>query len=646
MRILSAATGVVLTAATIFGLPAVNTDAAQKSTQFKQKIEFETAKRFENNGQNKIESSKFSNYSGSGYLYLASGWGEVGFTVPSDGEYKITLVSNADSYKENWLYLDDNGAGTLYTTGNKWDKYTATYKLTKGTHKFGVSTSWGYTALDYVEVESVGNVETEQTTEQPTETTTEQPTEKVTETTTEQPTQNTGSTSSVSVYEFENQKHFEQNGRNRVESSQFSGYSGNGYVYLESGWGEVQFNVSKAGNYRLTMVTNADSYKENYLYLDDNGAGTLQTSGNKWESYTKDVYLSAGTHKFGISTSWGYTALDCVKVQALDGGSTSGGNQQETTTGKQEESTSKNTDSSTQGKSLYVQNGKLYDGNGKEFMMRGINVAHAWYKDYTETSINAIANLGANCVRVVLADGSQWTKTTRSEVENIIKWCRNKGLVCVLEVHDHTGYDDTSRLDSAVNYWLEIKDLVNANKDYVIVNIANEWLGTWGKGSTWRDAYQSAIKKLRNNGIENVIMVDAAGYGQETSSLIDNCQSVAAADPKGNTMFSIHMYSVAGANASTVRSNIDSMLSKGVAFCIGEFGDYQNGGDVDEKTIMEYCTQKSVGYIAWSWKGNGGTDVNLDLANTWDGSSLTNWGNYVVNASGIGIKATSKKAYN
>ena len=34
------------------------------------------------------------------------------------------------------------------------------------------------------------------------------------------------------------------------------------------------------------------------------------------------------------------------------------------------------------------------------------------------------------------------------------------------------------------------------------------------------------------------------------------------------------------------------MLSKGVAFCIGEFGDFQNGGDVDEATIMQYCTEK------------------------------------------------------
>ena len=79
---------------------------------------------------------------------------------------------------------------------------------------------------------------------------------------------------------------------------------------------------------------------------------------------------------------------------------------------------------------------------------------------------------GANCVRVVLADGSQWGKTSRQEVENIIAWCEERGLICILEVHDHTGFDEASRLQNAVNYWIALRDLVNAHKDYVIVNIA------------------------------------------------------------------------------------------------------------------------------------------------------------------------------
>ena len=149
---------------------------------------------------------------------------------------------------------------------------------------------------------------------------------------------------------------------------------------------------------------------------------------------------------------------------------------------------------------------------------------------------------------------------------------------------------------------------------------------------------------MRNAGIENVIMVDASGYGQETKYLISDCKKVLAADTTGNTMFSIHMYSVAGADASTVKSNIDNTLANNVCLCIGEFGDFQNGGDVDERTIIDYSQEKGVGTIAWSWKGNGGTDVTLDLSSDWAGKNLTDWGK-VAFGSDNAIQATSRLAY-
>ena len=465
-----------------------------------------------------------------------------------------------------------------------------------------------------------------------------------------------GDSSFRQVIEFEDANSFEQNGSNYIDSSMFSGYSGSGYLYLVSGWGEVKFTVPEDGEYTITLVSNADTYKENWLYLDENGAGTLYTNGNYWQEYTTTVQLTAGQHKFGVSTNWGYTALDYVVVEGKNVSSTP-----EPTINPTTEPTTNPTTNPTvapttaptvaptttpiTNNGMYVSGNKLYDANGNEFMMRGINVAHAWYPDNTKTSIDAIADLGANCVRVVCADGFQWTKTTYSELENIINWCEAKGLVCILEVHDHTGHDDTSEIDVAVNYWVSMKELLNAHKNYVIVNIANEWLGTWQKGSTWTSTYQNAIRTMRNQGIQNVIMVDAAGYGQETSTCVDNCQSVLSADSTGNTIFSLHMYSVSGKDESTVKSNIDAMSAKGVAFCIGEFGDYQNYADVDEATIMNYATQKKIGYLAWSWKGNSGSDITLDLSNDWEGTSLTNWGNYVFNASGTGIKDTSVMAY-
>ena len=620
--------GVLALGGALSALPMnVNAD----SSSYIQKIEFEDANRFSSDWGNKVDNSMFSGYSGSGYVYLTSGWGEVGFTAPKDGNYRITIVTNSDQYKENWLYLDDNGAGVAYTNGNSWGETVIESYLTAGDHKVGVSSNWGYVALDYVIIECLDKDVEQETTTPEQETT----------------TSNSGTTESADgVYEFEAANHMSSDYGNKIANDEFSGYSGDGYVYLQSGWADVSFDVAEAGKYNITIRSTSDQYKENWLYLDDSSAGTLKTEAGSWGTQTYTCNLTAGTHKFGVSTSWGYVALDNIKVEKVSS------TQQTTTTGGKTEGEEETTTSSTfnpddvvvSSESMYVNGTKLYDANGNEFVMRGVNIPHAWYTDKTETSINAVADLGANCVRVVLADGYQWDKTSRAEVQNIIDICKENKLICILEVHDYTGNNDPALLQQAANYWVELKDILNANKNYVIVNIANEWLGTWDLGSTWADSYCTAIKTMRNAGIENVIMVDASGYGQETKYLISDCQKVLAADTTGNTMFSIHMYSVAGADASTVKSNIDNTLANNVCLCIGEFGDYQNGGDVDERTIIDYCAEKNVGTIAWSWKGNGGSDITLDLSNDWAGTNLTDWGKVAFGSSNA-IQETSRLAY-
>ena len=68
--------------------------------------------------------------------------------------------------------------------------------------------------------------------------------------------------------------------------------------------------------------------------------------------------LSAGQHKFGVSSNWGYTALDYVVVEEVVSDDVT----EETTA---EEETEDPIDIPTNG-GMFVQNGKLYDGNGNE----------------------------------------------------------------------------------------------------------------------------------------------------------------------------------------------------------------------------------------------------------------------------------------
>lgn len=283
---------------------------------------------------------------------------------------------------------------------------------------------------------------------------------------------------------------------------------------------------------------------------------------------------------------------------------------------------------------------KLYDANGNEFVMRGINHAHAWYKGQEDIVIPAIAKTGANTVRVALGDGETWGYDDINTVKNIISLCKQNNLIALLDVHDTTGLDSYSSLDNAVNYWISMKDLLNNNKDSVIINVANEWYGTWD-GSSWSDGYKKAIKKLRDAGIKNTLMIDCAGWGQYPKSIHDYGKEVFNSDIEGNTMFSIHMYEYAGGEENNIKSNIDNVINQGLALCIGEFGLKHTNGDVDEEAIINYCEEKSVGYMGWSWYGNGDEWKYLDITNDWSGSSLTEWGNILLNHRN-GIRNTSK----
>ncbi len=292
-------------------------------------------------------------------------------------------------------------------------------------------------------------------------------------------------------------------------------------------------------------------------------------------------------------------------------------------------------------KGFIVSGNKLLDANGEEFIMRGINHSHTWFKKDTKTAVPAIAETGANTVRIVLSNGYQWQKDTADEVVDVVELCKENKLVTILEVHDGTGKDDPAVLDEIADYWIEIKDVLIGNEDSVILNIANEWYGQWG-GKEWAQAYISVIPKIREAGIRNTIMVDSAGWGQYGQSVADYGKQIFEADELRNTMFSIHMYGSAGGSKAKIRKNIDGALDKGLCLIIGEFGYNHSDGDVDEQFIMDYCTEKKVGYLGWSWKGNSGGVEYLDIAKDWKGSVLSeDWGEILINGKN-GIRETSQ----
>lgn len=292
-------------------------------------------------------------------------------------------------------------------------------------------------------------------------------------------------------------------------------------------------------------------------------------------------------------------------------------------------------------KGFQVSGTQLLDANGNPFVFRGINHAHSWFADKDETAINAIAATGANCIRIVLADGEQWTRDSAETIKSLVEMCRQNKMISIVEVHDTTGSDDINSLRRAVDFWIEVKSALVGYEDVVILNIANEWVGKWDS-NLWRDGYVEAIPKLREAGIKNTILIDSAGWGQYGKCIADCGKEVFESDPDKNTMFAVHMYGTAGKNKPTIEKNLKGATDQDLCVCVGEFGYNHSDGDVDEAYIMEYCTVNDIGYLGWSWKGNGGGVEYLDISVDWFGATLSSdWGEVLINGAN-GIKATSK----
>ncbi|MER6009031.1 cellulase family glycosylhydrolase [Nonomuraea angiospora] len=289
---------------------------------------------------------------------------------------------------------------------------------------------------------------------------------------------------------------------------------------------------------------------------------------------------------------------------------------------------------------LHVSGTKIVEANGQEFVMRGVNHPHVWYTGQTSSFAN-IKALGANTVRVVLGSGKRWGPST--DVASVISLCKQNKLICVLEAHDTTGYGEegaAASLDEAVNYWISQKSALAGQENYVVINIGNEPIGNTN-AAQWIDATANAVKKMRANGFEHLLMVDAPNWGQDWQYVMrDNAQTVLDADTRHNTVLSIHMYSVFNTAAGIV-DYLNRFQAKGWPLVIGEFGWRFNSGEVDDETIVAEARARGIGYLAWSWSGN--SDPILDMTLGFDPNQLTTWGKRIFEGPN-GIKATAKEA--
>ncbi len=310
---------------------------------------------------------------------------------------------------------------------------------------------------------------------------------------------------------------------------------------------------------------------------------------------------------------------------------------------------------------------KLLDANGNEFLMRGYNYSYAWQKEYWDAAFKTAKKYNCNALRIQLSDGQKELGgyCYADQVSRLIESCKENQFIGVFNVQDTGGGNDPKVLLHAADYWVEIKNAVIGQEKYCIVNIGNEWMespgrdcnGKWGEyqENLWSNTYIEAVRRIRSAGIKNTLMIDCNGYGQYADIIWKEGQRILDEDKKyfkdgkPNIIFSIHFYEKAcywdyeKGTGSRVAHSIDKALSIGAPVCIGEYA-YSRKSEkwkMDWETIQDYSKTMNIGYLGWSFTGNGDEDSQgLDMFNS-DGSTMYKNGECIILHPNDGIQATS-----
>lgn len=310
---------------------------------------------------------------------------------------------------------------------------------------------------------------------------------------------------------------------------------------------------------------------------------------------------------------------------------------------------------------------RLLDANGKEFLMRGYNYSYAWQKDWWGAAFSTAKKYNCNALRIQLSDGqkSLGGYCDANQVSSLIKSCKDNHFIGVFNVQDTGGGNDKNVLLHAADYWVRIKNAVIGQEKYCIVNIGNEWMGSpgrdcngeWGdyQENLWSDTYIEAVRRIRSAGIKNTLMIDCNGYGQYADIIWKEGQRILDEDKKyfkdgkPNIIFSIHFYEKAcywdyeKGVGSRVAHSIDKALSIGAPVCIGEYAYSRKSEEwkMDWETIQDYSKTMNIGYLGWSFTGNGDAESQgLDMFKS-DGSEMYKNGKCIILHPNDGIQATS-----
>lgn len=260
----------------------------------------------------------------------------------------------------------------------------------------------------------------------------------------------------------------------------------------------------------------------------------------------------------------------------------------------------------------------------------GVNVNQDYY--YQANTFSRIKAAGFNTVRIIIRpqDGNTaWTNNGGlTGIKVMMRDAKAQGLNVMLVYYVKSYMDAYSptAMSTATQWWLTNLATLKAEGEFAL-NVLNEPRAA-GDAVTWRDQQTDAVRRLRLAGFTWPIVLDAPGYGHETSYISQQGGNVAVNNT--NVIFSLHIYpdsfyngglpgtTTAGSGGGdiTFMNNLRTAAKRPII--IGEFGDTGGGftnsrGRVQEFVNNAQTSTANCGAMGWAWNGDGlGMNADVD----------------------------------
>jgi hypothetical protein len=316
---------------------------------------------------------------------------------------------------------------------------------------------------------------------------------------------------------------------------------------------------------------------------------------------------------------------------------------------------------------FHTANGQIIDPEGEVFIAHGTNAnGPRYWAEPGGYSLSELGRLladvwGFDCLRLtwrVWENANAHTENPWTIEEYVQEYAVNRGMVVMIEMHDHTGGNEvgSSFTAKARDFWVDLAkkfgthrygntpsdpaglgySMTKAQASLVWFNLRNEPIGGNGDGemNDLKNHYDAISDAVRAEGAQNIIVLDGSTWANEyKSTTFNKTYGPHYRDNYDNVVMSIH-YGSSSWRYNDYASYFDYFLNRKIPLIVGEISqaapnktventracygeinnDWANGGFSSNGA----CYDKGIGRLYWHFTGKD------------DGKLTTSGGGYAI----------------